>query len=107
MTRRRPFASVARPSSSSAQGYGAAHRAWRAAVLARDPLCRWPGCAALATHADHIVPWRHGGGQFDLANGQGLCAAHHNVKTAQEVAARRGVGAGRMRPREAHPGALP
>lgn len=88
----RPFASVVRPSSSDAQGYGEEHRRWRAEVLAREPVCRWPGCSAPATHADHIVPWRHGGARYDVANGQGLCARHHNTKTATEVNARRRRG---------------
>jgi len=96
----RPFAAVRRPSLSSQQGYGAEHRAWRLAVLERDPVCRWPGCRLPASHADHVVPWKHGGAQFDVANGQGLCQRHHSVKTVREVNGRRSA----RRPPERHPG---
>ena len=99
---RRPFATVQRPSSSSAQGYGAEHRAWRSAILARDPVCRWSGCNAPSAHADHIVPKSQGGAPLALSNGQGLCAQHHSAKTATEIHARRSP----KRPAERHPGDL-
>lgn len=73
------------------RGYGAQHRKWRAMVLARDPVCVDPygvhaerGEVVASTVADHIVPIRRGGARFDLANGQGLCASCHGVKTARE-----------------------
>lgn len=73
--------------SSAKQGYGAAHRRWRAQVLQRDVLC--VRCleedrVTAATVADHVIPWRRGGAQRDLSNGQGLCVIHHNRKTWME-----------------------
>lgn len=69
------------------RGYGAEHRIWRAAVLARDPYCvdpdgRHPGQRRLSLLADHIVPLR-AGGTWELANGQGLCLSCGNAKTAR------------------------
>jgi 5-methylcytosine-specific restriction protein A len=58
----------------------ARHRRWRAAVLANDPLC---SCGQGATVADHIKPLSQGG-DYSLANGQGLCVRCHNRKTARE-----------------------
>src|SRR3989304_7636731 len=57
-----------RPSSSAAQGYGAEHRRWRAAVLARaGHRCEAPGCTERATVADHIVPLSAHGARLDPA----------------------------------------
>lgn len=65
----------------AARGYGAAHRRWRKAVLARDALCI--DCLAErrstpATDADHID-----GDTFNrqLDNGRGLCRTCHNRRT--------------------------
>ncbi len=88
--RRQPFASVPTRPSAAARGYGAAHRGWRAAVLERDPICSWPGCRQPSVAADHIQPIRDGGSRFDLANGQGLCLAHHATKTAHDIHRRGG-----------------
>lgn len=82
---RKPFASVQGRPSAAKQGYGARHRAWRTAVLARDPICKHPGCIARSTEADHIIPIRQGGARFDLANGRGLCKRHHSAKTGRET----------------------
>ncbi len=65
----------------AARGYGAAHRRWRKAVLARDPLCvdcLGEGRSTLATDADHID-----GDPFNrqLSNGRGLCRKCHNRRT--------------------------
>jgi 5-methylcytosine-specific restriction protein A len=65
------------------RGYDAAHRKWRAAVLARDPICKACGVER-STFADHIVPLNQGGAKLDLANGQGLCSRCHQVKRGQE-----------------------
>ncbi len=65
------------------RGYGAEHRKWRAAVLARDPLCK--GCGReRSTFADHIIPLKQGGAKLDLRNGQGLCNHCHQVKRGRE-----------------------
>jgi len=63
----------------------------RLIVLARDPLCmdgRVCECKALSTVVDHKMPARlwvcNGGDFFDESNLQGLCAACHNTKTAEE-----------------------
>ena len=87
--------------SPSRRGYGKAHARWRRLVLAADPVCHWPcvgesslstnatitRCLAPATIADHIKP-RVDFPElaYDPDNGQGLCAAHHNAKTAEEKA---------------------
>jgi len=82
----RPFASVRRPSSSTAQGYGARHREWRAAVLAIHPVCQHlGGCNRASTEAHHIIPIRRGGARYDLANGVGLCHRHHSAVTGRET----------------------
>jgi len=51
-------------------------------VIARDRVCRAPGCNRDATFADldHIVPWDSGGGT-DVGNLACLCRRHHLLKT--------------------------
>ncbi len=66
-----------------------AHKTWAAEVIRRaGGGCQWPGCdRAQPKHrmfADHIVERRDGGAEFDVANGQCLCGAHHSMKTAAE-----------------------
>lgn len=68
------------------RGYGRQHRANRAYVLRRDPLC--VRCLALgraepSTDADHVVPLARGGAD-DPSNMQGLCHSCHSRKTARE-----------------------
>lgn len=68
-----------------------AHRDWREAVKARAcGMCEWPGCgiSERRMYADHIKERSDGGAEFDLANGQCLCASHHTQKTMQERAKR-------------------
>lgn len=66
---------------------------WRARVIARaGARCEWreAGQRCGRSHpdhrmyADHIVEVRDGGAEFDPANGQCLCASHHQLKTAAE-----------------------
>ena len=58
-------------------------RDFRKKYLARHPFCVVPNCGELATHLDHIIPRSRGGADFPDDSGlQGLCAAHHNTKTA-------------------------
>lgn len=78
----------ARRPDARARGYDGEHRAWRAAVLARDPVCvdpfrRHQGEQVQATVADHIVQITKGGG-WTMENGQGLCESCHAVKRQQE-----------------------
>lgn len=61
-------------------------RAFRDAVLAREPRCRV--CGAPATEADHIIPVSRGGNNDPDTNGQGLCAKHHDQKTRAEARGR-------------------
>lgn len=68
----------------------AAHKEWRAAVLARDGFtCQACGASAPGARliADHVCELVDGGAPLDVANGRALCLACHNAKTA---AARRG-----------------
>lgn len=70
-----------------------AHKAWAAAVIQRaGGRCQWVGCdKGQPKHrmfADHIVERQDGGAEFDAANGQCLCGAHHSMKTAAERAKR-------------------
>ena len=90
----------------------AASQALRRRILARDPVCRCPGCRECtptgceqaSTDDDHVVPLSLGGSDAE-ANHQGMCNPCHKVKTGREAAAakarRRGV---LRRPAERHPG---
>ena len=83
----------------------------RAAVIARDPICRWgsldedmaePGrCPNRSTDADHIGdPNNHDPGML-----RGLCTNHHATRTGRQGAAGRiAVQRTRKRPQEPHPG---
>jgi 5-methylcytosine-specific restriction enzyme A len=72
-----------RRGSAASRGYDKDHRRWREVVLRRDPVCQ--DCQdALSTVADHIIPILQGGSRLDPSNGQGLCVACHNRKTARE-----------------------
>jgi 5-methylcytosine-specific restriction protein A len=57
--------------------------ATRARILARDPICRFPGCRRPSTDCAHIVP-RSEGGSDDERNLRGLCHAHHSAETARD-----------------------
>lgn len=62
------------------------YRAWRAKVINRaNGVCQAPGCgrADQSMYADHIEELKDGGDPFDPANGQCLCASHHQLKTAE------------------------
>jgi hypothetical protein len=61
---------AARRGTTAQRGYGSAHRAWAAQVLALHPVCP---CGAPATVADHVVAFRDSGAKYDVRNGQGLC----------------------------------
>jgi hypothetical protein len=86
----------------------------RAAVLARDPFCRWgslpsdmatPGlCAERSVEADHTgAPDDH-----SLTSLRGLCRRHHATRTGRQGAeARAAVMPTRRRPTERHPGYKP
>ena len=54
-------------------------------IVARDTVCRAPGCSRPATHCevDHIQPW-DGGGATDVSNLASLCRRHHLLKTFEE-----------------------
>ncbi|WP_417724208.1 HNH endonuclease signature motif containing protein [Salipiger sp.] len=68
------------------RGYDGAWQKARAAFLAAHPHCAHPGCNALATVVDHIVPHRGDKALFwDRTNWQPLCGHHHNAhKQRQE-----------------------
>jgi len=70
--------------SPSRRGYGRAHQRWRAAVLARDPLCidclaEHPPRTTAATEAHHVDG---NNANIALENGAGLCKPHHSRRTA-------------------------
>lgn len=76
---------------SAERGYDARHRKWRRAVLVRHPLCQMclkKGKTITATVADHIIPLNPrdpASGNWSVEeNGQGLCHACHNRKTAND-----------------------
>jgi 5-methylcytosine-specific restriction protein A len=70
--------------SPSARGYGYAWRKLRAAILERDGnTCTEPGCGALATEVDHVIP-KHAGGTDDPGNLRALCRYHHASRTGRQ-----------------------
>ena len=77
--------------SSTQRGYGQRWRRLRAAILAREPLCRT--CGRPADEVDHIVPLAQGGAAYDEANLQPICIECHGSKTAAEST---GGGAGQF-----------
>jgi 5-methylcytosine-specific restriction protein A len=77
----------------ASRGYDARHRRWRTMVLARHPVCTMCRLQS-ASVADHIVPLNPRdprGGDWSLENGQGLCHACHNRKTATDLVAKGAV----------------
>ncbi len=67
------------------------HREWRAAVIKRaGGICQGRGCGRSDTRlfADHIVELKDGGAPLALSNGQALCGACHQAKTARARAKR-------------------
>lgn len=69
-----------RRGTSSQRGYGVRWQRLRLLVLARDPICKYPGCHELSTDVDHIVS-KANGGTDSMDNLQGLCHEHHSLKT--------------------------
>ena len=72
-----------RRGSAAKRGYDRKWRKTRARIIARDPICRAPGCIHPSTDVDHIVPKALGGSDDD-DNLQGLCKTCHSRKTARE-----------------------
>lgn len=77
------------------RGYGGKWQRYRAAYLAKHPLCvacEAEGKVVVATVLDHIEPHR---GNMEIfwrpGNVQGLCAHHHGLKGIEEG----GIGAAR------------
>lgn len=85
------------PSPNARAMTGAQRGRFAAAVLARDTVCRWPGCTRPATEADHVVSIGQGGDPHDPAGGAGLCREHHAAKTRAEAAEGRRRAAARGR----------
>jgi hypothetical protein len=50
----------------------------RRALVARDPHCRFPGCASRHCDAHHLVHWADGG-DTSIANLLLLCRRHHRA----------------------------
>lgn len=63
-------------------------KTFRRRVLLQRPWCQWPRCTLPATDVDHVRPLPQPD-PYDEGNVQALCHAHHSVKTAQDIAARR------------------
>lgn len=73
--------------SSTARGYGRAHRLMRRQVLIEEPLCREcerQGRVSATVIADHIIPKAEGGSD-ERTNYQGLCGPCSAAKTAREA----------------------
>lgn len=71
---------------------GRANQERRAALFAREPLCREcakQGKVTVATIRDHIIPLAEGGSEGTIENEQPLCQACSDIKTQAESA--RGV----------------
>lgn len=83
------------PSANTRALSGGERNRFRAETLANHPTCCWPGCTEPATEADHVIPIGEGGARLDQANAQGLCEAHHDLKTIADTA--------RMRQRRRRP----
>lgn len=82
-----PVGWATHPSQRNTQHTREETRAFRRAVLAREPNCRH--CGNPATQADHIVPVADGGTNDPATNGQGLCDECHATKTKHEHRQRR------------------
>jgi hypothetical protein len=87
--------------------YGAAHRRWRLAVLARAgyrcQLCGDPAPVRAtgpwpAGEADHIVPLAEGGAPLDPANGRALCRPCNRRRGGYTAQARQAAALGRATP---------
>jgi 5-methylcytosine-specific restriction endonuclease McrA len=69
------------------RGYDSKWDKARAAFLAAHPHCAHPGCNALATVVDHVIP--HKGDRklfWSRSNWQALCTHHHSsAKQSQEA----------------------
>lgn len=77
----------------------------RAQVFKRDGYrCVWvergKRCTEDATDCDHIIP----NDDHGLENLRALCAAHHDIKTREDLAAKRREIRQRFRRTETHPG---
>ena len=82
--------SVQLPPKQRAPIYGTPeHVAWSKHVRARAGYrCEVCGTSEGRMYADHIKEVKDGGRLLDLANGQCLCASHHQTKTMIERAKR-------------------
>ena len=66
---------------------GGSTRRWRktrAAKLAANPLCEWPGCEALATAVDHADGTDYNTQRYDWDMLRSLCEPHHATRTAAQ-----------------------
>lgn len=76
---------VSTRASAAKRGYGRRHCKEREAYLYSHPVCEWPGCSALATVLDHVIPLRVLS-EAENTERQALCAKHHAEKTKQDKA---------------------
>jgi 5-methylcytosine-specific restriction enzyme A len=67
------------------KGQGDTWRRRRDGYLRAYPICAVEGCRHLAVVVDHIVPLAEGGELWDMSNWQGLCPAHHQVKSTADA----------------------
>lgn len=71
----------------TARGYTHRWALHSKSYLKKNPLCvqcNAEGRVTPAAVTDHIIPANSGGDFWDPKNHQGLCARHHNLKTANE-----------------------
>jgi 5-methylcytosine-specific restriction endonuclease McrA len=83
-----PFKGAQRPNET--HYHTSKHRAWSAAIIARDKVCLVCGSTD-NLQADHIKPLElcEPGERYSLDNGQALCRHCHAQKTALESLGRR------------------
>ena len=76
----------------------------RAAVIARDRTCRYPGCSAPPVLCEvHHIRWWKRGGETSVENGILLCEYHQHLVHRREITIERSADGGYNFAREGRP----